>query len=51
MEHAAAIFTGAMNVWIERCKKDWRIKVVSSLVERYPELAALPRFVPPPVAY
>jgi hypothetical protein len=51
IEHAAAIFTGAMNVWIERSKKDWRIKVASSLVERYPELAALPRFVPPPVAY
>jgi len=48
---AAAILKEAMNVWMGRSKKDWTIKVACSLVDRYPELAALPRFVPPSVAY
>ena len=51
IKHAAAILKEAMNVWMERSEKDWRIMVASSLVERYPELAALPEFVPPPNAY
>jgi hypothetical protein len=51
IKHAVAILNEAMNVWTERSKKDWRIKVASFLVERYPELVALPKFVPPPVAY
>jgi hypothetical protein len=51
IKHAAAILKEAMNVWMERSRKDWRIMVASSLVERYPELAALPEFVPPPIVY
>src|SRR5580698_155442 len=51
IKHAAAILKQSMDVWIERSKKDWRIEVSSNLVERYPELAALPGFVPPPIAY
>ena len=51
IEHAAAIVRKAMNVWIERSKKNWRIEVASNLIESYPELAALPGFVPPPILY
>jgi len=46
-----AILKEAMDVWIERSKKDWRVNVASNLVEMYPELAALPGFVPPAIAY
>jgi hypothetical protein len=51
IKHAVAVLNHAMAVWMKRRKREWRIKVASSLMERYPELAALPRFVPSPIAY
>lgn len=51
IKHAVTVLKHAMDVWMKRSKKEWRTKVASSLVKRYPELAALPKFVPPPAAY
>ena len=50
-KYAVTVLKHAMNVWIRRSEEEWKIEVASYLVERYPELAALPRFVPPPTAY
>lgn len=51
IKHGVAALNHAMDVWIKRSRKEWRVKVALPLVERYPELAALPRFVPPPTPY
>jgi hypothetical protein len=51
IKRGMAVLEEAMDVWMERSQKDCRIKVAPSLVKRYPELNALPRFVPPSVAY
>ena len=51
IKHAVTVLKQAMDVWMKRSREEWRIKVASSLVERYPELTALPRFVPSPTAY
>jgi hypothetical protein len=51
IKRAVAVLKRAMDVWMRRSEEEWGIMVASSLVERYPELAALPRFVPSPIAY
>jgi hypothetical protein len=51
IKHSVTVLKHAMDVWIKRSEEEWRIKVASNLVEQYPELAALPRFVPSPTAY
>ncbi len=51
IKHAMTVLKHAMDVWMKRSKEEWIVKVASSLAERYPELKALPRFVPPPTAY
>lgn len=51
IKHALTVLKHAMDVWMMRSEEEWRIKVASYLLERYPDLAALPRFVPPPTAY
>jgi hypothetical protein len=51
IEHAVTVLKHAMDVWIKRSEGEWRIEVASSLAGQYPELTALPRFVPPPTAY
>jgi len=51
VDHAVTVLKRAMDVWMKRSKEEWKIKVASSLVKRYPELAALPKFVPPPAPY
>jgi len=38
---AKMLYRGAMDEWRRRNKKQWRIVVAESLVERYPELAIL----------
>lgn len=45
---AQRIFDVAWDQWRARSKKEWTIKVVLALVQRYPELAKLPDFDPPP---
>jgi hypothetical protein len=50
-EHAMAVIQDAMDVWTKRSRKRWKIRVESALIKRYPELVALQRFSPPPVAY
>ncbi|MGA9063109.1 MAG: hypothetical protein WB341_15785 [Terracidiphilus sp.] len=47
-DEAVQIIHGAFEKWEKRNKKKWKLKVSPSLVERYPDLAALPDFVPPP---
>lgn len=48
---AQGILADALAVWEQRNKKKWTIEVAAPLVKRYPELAALPEFVPPPLSY
>ena len=50
-EQAVAVIKEAMDVWTKRSAKNWIIEVAPNLVERYPELAALPHFVPNPIVY
>jgi hypothetical protein len=38
---AKMLYRSAMDVWRRRNKKQWRIVVEKSLMERYPELAIL----------
>jgi hypothetical protein len=40
---AMKLYRRARGVWSQRNKKQWRIVVAKSLLERYPELAALER--------
>lgn len=40
-DEAKKLFADAMAVWRKRNKKEWRIVVAESLLERYPRLAAL----------
>lgn len=49
LEMAADLLEAALIKWEERNGKSWTLKVDSALVEKYPELAALPDFVPPPI--
>ena len=51
VKHAVSVLKHAMDIWMKRSRREWRIKVTPLLVARYPELAALPRFVPPRIAY
>jgi len=51
IKHAVSVLEHATDVWMKRCEEEWRIKVAPYLVERYPEVTGLPRFVPPPTAY
>jgi hypothetical protein len=51
IKHAVTVLKHALDLWMKRSKKEWSITVATSLVEQYPELARLPRFVPPPTAY
>ena len=46
-EMAQKILMAAMDQWIKRSNMKWTIEVAATLVEQYPELAALPEFVPP----
>jgi hypothetical protein len=50
-EVAVNILTDALAQWEKRNKKKWRVRVAPALVKKYPELAALPKFVPPPANY
>ena len=50
-ERAAAILREARSVWSTRSMREWRITVTPSLLNQYPELAALPEFVARPIAY
>lgn len=43
---AKGLIKKATEVWIERNKKDWKLKVAPALIKKYPELAALPKFTP-----
>ena len=44
---AQEIVLTALDQWIKRSNKNWTIKVATSLLKEYPELAPLPEFVPP----
>jgi hypothetical protein len=46
-EMAQKILMAAMDQWIKRSNMKWTIEVAATLVEQYPELVALPEFVPP----
>jgi hypothetical protein len=48
---AVAAVKQAMDTWSVRSGKNWRIIVAPALLKKYPELAALPRYVPPPPNY
>lgn len=50
-EAAQELLADALAVWERRNKKRWTIKVAAPLIRLYPELAALPEFVPPPPTY
>jgi len=41
VREAKMLYRGAMDKWKQRNKKKWRIVVAKSLLQRYPELAAL----------
>jgi hypothetical protein len=45
------VLESAMDQWHKRSEKQWTVKVAAPLIERYPELAALPDFVPPPMRF
>lgn len=48
-KEAEAILESAMALWQKRSQKEWTIKIAAPFVKQYPELAALPEFVPPPI--
>lgn len=48
---ARGILADAAELWRERSKKTWKVKVASALVKKYPELSALPTFNPLPIAF
>jgi hypothetical protein len=47
-ESAQSLLQTALEKWSLRNKNNWEIIVSAPLLKRYPELAALPSFVPPP---
>jgi hypothetical protein len=51
VNQAVAAVEQAQAIWAARSEKDWRIIVAPALLKKYPELAALPRFVPPAPKY
>jgi hypothetical protein len=46
---AKSLLVNALEKWSIRNKKQWEIIVATSLLTRYPELAKLPTFNPPPI--
>lgn len=47
MREAQSILVSAFEQWKQRSKKPWNLMVDGAILERYPELAALPEFIPP----
>lgn len=45
------VLASAMDEWHKRSERQWTVKVAAPLIKRYPELAALPDFVPPPMRF
>ncbi len=48
---AKELIAKAAQIWDGRNKKDWKLQVEPALVRQYPELAALPKFTPPPMTF
>jgi hypothetical protein len=47
LEAARGLLMAALEKWSVRNEKSWQIVVSTSLIQRYPELARLPNFIPP----
>jgi hypothetical protein len=48
LEAARDLLMTALEKWLVRNEKSWQIVVSTSLIQRYPELAQLPNFIPTP---